>query len=91
MLEKTELYLVALCTTLKKGLSERGAAGLGKVLAVLFAIFCIGGSFGGGNMFQSNQAAIIFNSTAGFTGGASGLIFGISNGCLCRFCYHWWS
>ena len=62
---------------LKKGLSERGAAGLGKVLAILFAIFCIGGSFGGGNMFQSNQAAIIFNSTAGFTGGASGLIFGI--------------
>ena len=62
---------------LKKGLSERGAAGLGKVLAILFAIFCIGGSFGGGNMFQSNQAAIIFNDTAGFTGGASGLIFGI--------------
>ena len=28
-------------------------------------------------MFQSNQAAIIFNDTAGFTGGASGLIFGI--------------
>jgi AGCS family alanine or glycine:cation symporter len=62
---------------LKKGLSEKGAAGLGKVLAVLFAIFCIGGSFGGGNMFQSNQAAIIFNNTAGFTGGSAGLIFGI--------------
>ena len=27
----------------------------GKVLAVIFAILCIGG-FGGGNMFQANQA-----------------------------------
>src|SRR5690606_1365188 len=27
-----------------------------KVLAVLFAVLCIGGSFGGGNMFQANQA-----------------------------------
>ena len=30
--------------------------GLGRVLAVIFAIMCIGGSFGGGNMFQSNQS-----------------------------------
>jgi AGCS family alanine or glycine:cation symporter len=29
---------------------------LGKILAVIFAILCIGGSFGGGNMFQANQA-----------------------------------
>lgn len=28
----------------------------GKVLAVIFAILCVGGSFGGGNMFQANQA-----------------------------------
>lgn len=62
---------------LKKGLTERGVAGLGKVLAVLFAIFCIGGSFGGGNMFQSNQAAQIFNKIAGFDGSSSGLIFGL--------------
>ncbi len=41
---------------LKKGLKEKNLAGLGKVLAVLFAIFVIGGSFGGGNMFQVNQA-----------------------------------
>ncbi|NIP17583.1 MAG: alanine glycine permease, partial [Xanthomonadales bacterium] len=33
---------------LTKGLKERGFPKLGKVLAVLFAIFCIGGSFGGG-------------------------------------------
>ncbi len=41
---------------LKKGLANKGFAGLGKVLAVIFAIMCIGGSFGGGNMFQANQA-----------------------------------
>jgi AGCS family alanine or glycine:cation symporter len=30
---------------------------LGKVLAVIFAVMCVGGSFGGGNMFQANQSA----------------------------------
>lgn len=29
---------------------------LGKVFGVLFALMCIGGSMGGGNMFQSNQS-----------------------------------
>ncbi|MDG1429032.1 MAG: alanine/glycine:cation symporter family protein [Crocinitomicaceae bacterium] len=52
---------------LSKGLKEKGAAGLGKVLAVVFAIMCIGGSFGGGNMFQSNQAFAMIES---YTGGA---------------------
>ena len=41
---------------LKNGLSKYGLANTGKVLAILFAILCIGGSFGGGNMFQANQA-----------------------------------
>lgn len=41
---------------LSKGLEERGMAGLGKVLAVIFAVLCVGGSFGGGNMFQANQS-----------------------------------
>jgi AGCS family alanine or glycine:cation symporter len=53
---------------LTKGLAERGPglAKLGKVLAVLFAIFCIGGSFGGGNMFQANQSfAQLVNVTGG--------------------------
>jgi AGCS family alanine or glycine:cation symporter len=36
---------------------SRGIKGkLGKGLAVLFSLLCVGGSFGGGNMFQSNQA-----------------------------------
>lgn len=58
---------------LKKGLKERGLAQLGKVLAVVFAIMCIGGSFGGGNMFQSNQAFAMLES---FTGGVKSPIHG---------------
>jgi alanine or glycine:cation symporter, AGCS family len=41
---------------LSKGLAEKGMGGFGKVLAVMFAILCIGGSFGGGNAFQVNQS-----------------------------------
>ncbi len=41
---------------LSKGLRELGMAKFGRVLAVLFAVLCIGGSFGGGNMFQVNQS-----------------------------------
>lgn len=43
---------------LSAALLKRGTAwgAFGKVLAMLFAIMCIGGSFGGGNMFQANQA-----------------------------------
>ncbi len=43
---------------LSRGLAERSPSlkSLGKVLAVIFAICCIGGSFGGGNMFQANQS-----------------------------------
>ncbi|MEM9731602.1 MAG: alanine:cation symporter family protein, partial [Myxococcota bacterium] len=41
---------------LQRGLAERGSPRLGKFLAVLFAVMCIGGSLGGGNMFQANQS-----------------------------------
>ena len=41
---------------LSQGLSERGMGGLGKALAIGFALMCILGSLGGGNMFQANQA-----------------------------------
>ena len=44
---------------LSKGLKEKGFETLGKITAVLFAIFCIGGSFGGGNAAQSNQATVV--------------------------------
>lgn len=58
---------------LTKGLKSKGLAGLGKVLAVLFAIFVIGGSFGGGNMFQVNQA---FQLVENITGGEASFIHG---------------
>jgi AGCS family alanine or glycine:cation symporter len=41
---------------LSAGLKELGLGGLGKVLAGIFALMCIGGSLGGGNMFQANQS-----------------------------------
>lgn len=41
---------------LDRGLAEKGLGPLGKGLAVLFALMCIGGSLGGGNMFQANQS-----------------------------------
>lgn len=41
---------------LSKGLAEMKLGGLGKVLAIVFCIFCIGASFGGGNTFQVSQS-----------------------------------
>jgi len=41
---------------LSKGLKGHGYPFLGKILAVVFALFCVGGAIGGGNMFQANQA-----------------------------------
>jgi AGCS family alanine or glycine:cation symporter len=41
---------------LSKGLGEMGLGRLGKVLGVLFALLCMGGSFAGGNSFQVNQS-----------------------------------
>jgi len=41
---------------LKEGLKRKKLKWLGWFLAGLFAILVIGGSFGGGNMFQANQA-----------------------------------
>lgn len=41
---------------LKHGLKEQGYPRLGKYLAVLFCLCCIGGSFGGGIAFQVNQS-----------------------------------
>ncbi|MDN3725158.1 alanine/glycine:cation symporter family protein [Aequorivita sp. SDUM287046] len=62
---------------LKKGLAQKGMAGFGKVLAVLFAIFVIGGSFGGGNMFQANQAAAQFVQLFDLQGTTASIWFGI--------------
>jgi AGCS family alanine or glycine:cation symporter len=47
---------------LHEGLKELGYARAGRVLATVFAIFCLGGAIGGGNMFQSNQTVKILAS-----------------------------
>lgn len=62
---------------LKKGMADIGKGTLGKILAVFFAIMCVGGSFGGGNMFQANQAAQQFNTMIGASSTSAGVIFGI--------------
>jgi AGCS family alanine or glycine:cation symporter len=54
---------------LKKGIKGN----FGKILAVVFAIMCIGGSFGGGNMFQVNQA---FEMVQSVTGGETSFLVG---------------
>ncbi|MEY3012931.1 MAG: hypothetical protein RIT45_1666 [Pseudomonadota bacterium] len=41
---------------LHQGLGEMGAGPFGRILAIVFAILCVGGSFGGGNMFQVGQS-----------------------------------
>ncbi|BCX49078.1 sodium/alanine symporter protein [Haloferula helveola] len=51
---------------LRKGFAEKGLAPVGVILAILFAIFCVFASFGGGNVFQINQAtAQLINVTGG--------------------------
>ncbi|HIF9483119.1 alanine/glycine:cation symporter family protein [Photobacterium damselae] len=56
---------------LSKGLANRGYLLFGRVLAVLFSIFTIGGSLGGGNMFQANQS---FKQVVNVTGGDLSLL-----------------
>ncbi len=62
---------------LSKGLKEKGFETLGKIAAVLFAIFCIGGSFGGGNAAQSNQATVVIKELLGLQSSSAGAIIGI--------------
>ena len=51
---------------LRKGFKDIGLGPVGVVLAVLFAVFCVFASFGGGNIFQINQAtAQLLNVTGG--------------------------
>jgi AGCS family alanine or glycine:cation symporter len=74
---------------LSRGLAQEGKPGLGRTLAILFAIFCIGGALGGGNMFQANQATQqIINVTGGETSPLVdyrwlvGLVFAIAVGAV---------
>lgn len=50
---------------LSEGLKERGMGTFGRVLAIFFAVMCVGGALGAGNMFQVNQAQAQFSSVTG--------------------------
>lgn len=41
---------------LSKGLAQKGFSKAGKIIAIFFAIFMVGGAIGGGNTFQVSQA-----------------------------------
>ncbi|TCO72826.1 alanine/glycine:cation symporter family protein [Rhodovulum euryhalinum] len=59
---------------MRKGFAERGLPG-GRILAVFFAVFCILGALGGGNMFQANQAhAQIANVVGDYPGWITGIV-----------------
>jgi AGCS family alanine or glycine:cation symporter len=62
---------------LHMGLAELGWPRFGKALAKVFAVMCIGGSLGGGNMFQSNQSfAQVANAVPALAGTAGAILFG---------------
>jgi alanine or glycine:cation symporter, AGCS family len=50
---------------------------LGRGLAILFAILCVGGSFGGGNAFQANQATAQIINMTGFESDSAGFVIGL--------------
>ena len=58
---------------LRDALNNRGIPYLGKILATLFAVACIGGAIGGGNMFQANQS---FAQVLSVTGGDESWFYG---------------
>jgi len=63
---------------LRDGLAGLGLPRLGAVLSVVFAVMCIGGSFGGGNMYQANQSyAQVSSVLPFFAGGGGAVLFGL--------------
>ena len=65
---------------LEHGLAAKGLKSLGRVFAILFAIFAIGGALGGGNMFQVNQTIEILTTVSPAVGDynwAFGILFAL--------------
>ena len=62
---------------LAKGLANKGMPGFGKVLAIVFAVFMIGGAIGGGNTFQVSQALGVIQQDIPFLKEYP-IVFGIS-------------
>lgn len=57
---------------LKQGFADRGMKQIGVFLAAMFAVCCIGGAIGGGNMFQANQ---VYQQVLYATGGNESFLF----------------
>ena len=62
---------------LYRGLNRKGFKMIGRLLAGIFAVLCIGASFGGGNAFQTNQAAAQIVNQFQIEHEASGTIIGL--------------
>ena len=72
---------------LSKGIEERnedwwlftkkGMVVFGKVLGSMYAVFIIGGAFGGGNMFQANQSYELFGKMLGIPSIVYGIVLSI--------------
>ena len=62
---------------LSQGLEEKGYTTLGKILGAMYAVFIIGGAFGGGNMFQANQSYELFGKLIGLPDYIYGIILAI--------------
>ncbi|WP_018475256.1 alanine/glycine:cation symporter family protein [Echinicola pacifica] len=63
---------------LSRGLTDLKKGRLGQFLGGLFAVLCVGASFGGGNAFQSNQAASQLSSLMGINFQTNGFYIGIA-------------
>lgn len=61
---------------IRKGFAERGLP-FGRPLAALFAVFCVLGALGGGNMFQANQAASQMGAVFGVPTWVTGLVLAV--------------
>lgn len=62
---------------LEEGLAQHGKARLGKFLAKMAAVFCIGGAIGAGIIFQSNQSVSIVTDSLNL-GGTSRILLSLS-------------
>ena len=67
---------------LNYGLKEKGYGTLGKILGGMYAVFIIGGAFGGGNMFQANQSYELFGKLIGLPNYLYGFILAVLVGCV---------
>ncbi len=69
MYRKTDVHGLVLggpMVYLEEGLGKMGMRGLGRFLAIVFTVLCIGGSFGGGNSYQIAQSLNALKSEPAF-------------------------